>query len=374
MNKVARILCTRYLSENNGHTIGGVQSYVESLISVFIELGYDVILYQFSAPLSNETFQINKDGYTIIGVKNAKKTKDLLDFIVKHHNPDYENDFLVFSTDYMIEKNQYKKSVAIQHGIAWDITKDEYASDIYNYYFILKAMLRTIKKFRKYKYCNNLVCVDYNFVNWYRTQIAYIKNDLYVIPNYARCLEKVKKKNCSMPSIVFARRLVDYRGTKLFVRAITNLLIKHPDIKVTIAGTGPDEAWMREKLLEFSQVEFTKYEALDSIEFHSKFDIAIVPSTGSEGTSLSLLEAMAAGCAVVATNVGGMTNIIIDEYNGRIVRPSWLELENAIEDLLINENKRKKIAEIGKKTVEEAFSFQRWKESWSRLILQIQQE
>lgn len=374
MKKVARILCTRYLSQNKSHTIGGVQSYVESLSGVFIDLEYEVILYQYSAPISNESFVMEKDGYIIKGVKGAKSTKDLLNYIKKYEHPDYENDFLIFSTDFMITNNKYKKSIAIQHGIAWDITYDNSVSDLFNYLAILKSMFRTVKKYRRYRYCNNIVCVDYNFVNWYRTQVVHIDNELYVIPNYARKIERIIEKGGNVTSIIFARRLVDYRGTKLFVNAIINILKKYPNIKVTIAGTGSDKEWMKEKLVGFSQVIFTEYEALDSIEFHSAFDIAVVPSKGSEGTSLSLLEAMAAGCAVIATNVGGMTDIIIDGYNGRMIRPSQLELEEAIEDLIINVKKREQLAEIGKKVVEEAFSFQKWKESWSRLIINIQEE
>lgn len=374
MKKVARILCTRYLSQNHSHTIGGVQSYVESLCGVFLDLEYEVILYQYSAPISNESFIVEKDGYVIKGVKGAKCTKDLLNYIKKNEHPDYENDFLVFSTDFMIAKNQYNKSIAIQHGIAWDVTEDNIVSNLYNYLAILKAMLRTVRKYRRYRHCNNIVCVDYNFINWYRTQVAHIDNELFVIPNYARSIHKIIEKEEKEVSIVFARRLEDYRGTKLFVNAIIDVLKRYPNIKVTIAGTGPDKAWMEKKLAVFSQVEFTEYEALDSIEFHSHFDIAVVPSKGSEGTSLSLLEAMAAGCAVIATNVGGMTDIIIDGYNGRMIRPYLLELEKAIEDLIINVKKRERMAEVGKKVVEEAFSFQKWKESWSKLIINIQEE
>ncbi|WP_420491566.1 glycosyltransferase [Neobacillus drentensis] len=53
---------------------------------------------------------------------------------------------------------------------------------------------------------------------------------------------------------------------------------------------------------------------------------------GSEGTSLSLLEAMAAKCAEIATNVGGMTNIILDNYNGLIINPDESELYLALEN------------------------------------------
>lgn len=58
------------------------------------------------------------------------------------------------------------------------------------------------------------------------------------------------------------------------------------------------------------------------------------------GTSLSLFEAMVARCAIVCTNVGGTTNIVLDGFNGFMVRPVADEIREAIEELIINQKKR----------------------------------
>ncbi|MGR4357642.1 glycosyltransferase [Escherichia coli] len=84
--------------------------------------------------------------------------------------------------------------------------------------------------------------------------------------------------------------------------------------------SGPEQYLVDELKKEYpNSVYQTSYKSEDSIHFHQQYDIAIVPSIGSEGTSLSLLEAMSAKCLVIATDIGGMTNIILDGFNGRMI-------------------------------------------------------
>ena len=273
----------------------------------------------------------------------------------------------------MIVKNNYKHTIAIQHGVAWDITKHSDVGDIFNIIQIVKGALRSIKKYFRFKKCNNIVCVDYNFVNWYRTQVLHVGMDITVIPNYTQIYDDLKKStvNEDAISVVFARRFVQYRGTRLFADAICEVVKIHPDVRFVLAGEGPDEEWLHHKLDEYDNVSFTKFRSEESIRFHTNFDIAVVPTEGSEGTSLSLLEAMSAGCAVIATNVGGITNIIINRYNGLIIKPDVNALVNALLELIENAEERKELAQKGKETVRKAFSITRWEQEWKSVLERI---
>lgn len=240
-----------------------------------------------------------------------------------------------------------------------------------NYAQALKCALRAIVKTRRYSYSNNLVCVDYNFINWYRTQVKTISQNFHCIPNYSEIpSSKPKKDSCNI-SVVFARRLVSYRGTRLFADAAANILRKYPGLSVTVAGTGPDEGYMRGRLGEFPNVTFTSYSAEDSVNFHSKYHIAVIPTIKHEAISLSLLEAMAAGCAVIATNIGGITNAIIDGYNGLMISPVQSELEEAMERLITSRELRDKLSDNAYQTVKEGFSFAKWSEKWLKVIDEV---
>lgn len=258
-----------------------------------------------------------------------------------------------------------------KHGIAWDMAQYAPSGRAANYAAMFKTFMRSVKKFNRYAHCRELVCVDYNFINWYRTQVKSMNVNIHCIHNYADVPDVLRERESDKLSIVFARRLVQYRGTRLFADTIAETLSRHPEISITVAGKGSDEEYMRGKLSAFPQVNFTSYSSQDSVNFHSNYDIAVVPTINHEGTSLALLEAMSAGCAVIASNVGGMSNIIIDGYNGLLINPVQAELSEAL-DRLINDNAlRKYLAGKAHETVKAGFSFDIWQGKWLKLIASL---
>jgi glycosyltransferase involved in cell wall biosynthesis len=216
--------------------------------------------------------------------------------------------------------------------------------------------------------------VDYNFVNWYRSVAAYEAVNLKVIPNFTQISPMVEKPK-ERVNIIFARRFEIYRGTRIFANAIAKILTEHDHVFVTVAGSGPDEKYIKDKLSGFGdRVVFTKYTSDQSLMIHADKHIAVVPTVGSEGTSLSLLEAMSAQCATVCTNVGGMTSMVIDGYNGLMISPNEKELYEAITKLIDDEALREQLANRGYETVKEGFSFEKWKKSWKKVLMDILSE
>lgn len=82
-----------------------------------------------------------------------------------------------------------------------------------------------------------------------------------------------------------------------------------------------------------------------------------VLSSLSEGTSVSLLEAMASGVVPVVTDVGGNASIVDHAINGIVVRPKNVEqLAGAIADIIIDENKRNKLRDNAMAKVRDYYS------------------
>ena len=72
---------------------------------------------------------------------------------------------------------------------------------------------------------------------------------------------------------------------------------------------------------------------MDSIlNLYNDYDVAVVPTLWSEGTSLACVEAVCAGLPVVATPVGGLGNLIVPYFNGLLAEPSPLAIARAIEE------------------------------------------
>lgn len=175
-------------------------------------------------------------------------------------------------------------------------------------------------------------------------------------------LEKYKYNN---KEIVFVpRRLVPKNGVKYVVEAI-NLLNKEKlkKIKLVIAGDGVERKKIEEYINKNNLQEYI--ELLGDINHDEILDyfklskIIIVPSVRSnnveEATSLAALEGMAVGKVTIATNIGGLKQLIIDNDNGFLVDEKQpLDIAKAIEKVfnmsseeynIISINARKTIIE-----------------------------
>lgn len=357
-----------YDLENRTFTVGGIQTYVKCLGEVVEELGLQTIMYQ--------TYTV--DGEADLGrvkIKQFKvsptiKDRQRVKFALKKCLSDFntQEDILIFITDSRIVKNTVPKSIGIQHGICWDIPRHEDKPTLFNSLYTFNRSRQAFLILERIRRVKTVVCVDYNFPNWYRAVGAYEAVNLKVIPNFAD-IAPVFDKPKEKINIIFARRFEIYRGTRIFANAVSRILKEHSNIYVTVAGSGPDEKYLKDTLFCFGEhVLFTKYSSEKSLQIHADKHIAVVPTIGSEGTSLSLLEAMSAQCAVVCSNVGGMTNIVIDGYNGLLISPNENELYEAIARLVTEKSLRDQLSANAYKTVKEGFSYDKWKSSWKKVL------
>lgn len=352
------------LDDTNKMIIGGIQTYLRNLLDVLEECNIPAVLYQYG----KSTFEIDKGNYKICGVVSKDKSADLVK--KAEENADFEKDILIFGSSSNCQKNKFKHVISIQHGIYWDVPSVHGLKHIPSWLSTVLRCVQTLIELRKQKNANVVVCVDYNYVNWYRSQTIERSLNCAVIPNFVDTKIPFckRKRQDGMVKIIFARRFEEYRGTELVVEPFKRVLNKYPHVHITFAGTGSQAHKLHEIFDSYEQVNFIQFDTDESVDVHSNYDIAIVPSIASEGTSLSLLEAMAAGCSVICTDVGGMTNIVLDGYNGLIIPPNQENLEEALERLITDSELREMLAVNGEKTAKEAFSLERWKKKWIKVI------
>ncbi|OGF35645.1 hypothetical protein A2482_00055 [Candidatus Falkowbacteria bacterium RIFOXYC2_FULL_48_21] len=119
-------------------------------------------------------------------------------------------------------------------------------------------------------------------------------------------------------------RLSKEKGHKHLIRACR--FLKNQDWRLILVGDGPmkrELMGLTEYLGLENQVKFVG--AVDDVRPYLKeMDVFVLPSV-SEGLSLVILEAAAAGKIVVATNVGGVPEIIHDKEDGLLFRPKNIE-------------------------------------------------
>lgn len=370
MKRKVFILCQfYYLLHENCLSIGGIETYIYNLCNLICELGMDPIVIQYS----DEYFEKEVGNCKVYGIDVSKfsglKRKNI-QLINKFEELADSDSILIYSTEELATRKSQHYSISIQHGISWDIESEKKVGRAQNIFNIIKRAIRAIQRTNYLTFVDKCVCVDYNFINWYRSQVKHPEMEYKVIPNFSRIPEEPRSENENKKiTILFARRFQRYRGTRIFANAIEKLML-HQEVEVIFAGDGPDKEYLTSKFKDKTNVQFITYAPWESIEVHRKADIAIIPTVGSEGTSLSLLEAMAAQCAIICTNVGGMTNVILDGYNGVMINPDEEELCRALETLVGNKEYRKELARNAYETVKTSFSIEKWKESWKKVILQ----
>ncbi len=144
------------------------------------------------------------------------------------------------------------------------------------------------------------------------------------------------------------------KGHKYLIEAILNLKRLYSNIYLMIIGDGKirNELEKLTKQLDIgNNVIFLGYRS-DIPELLSVSDIYVHPSL-EEGFPLTIIEAMAAGLPVIATTVGGISELIIDGDNGILIPPGNTQaLVDAISDLIEHQEKRSALAETGKQYVE----------------------
>lgn len=141
------------------------------------------------------------------------------------------------------------------------------------------------------------------------------------------------RKKLGIPSnavvVLTVRRLVYKNGIDTLLDCAKIAVKKNPNIVFLVVGKGPDLESVRMQITQlgiqhnFRLAGFVSDADLPS--YYNAGDLFALPSKSGEGLPLVALEAMACGLPVVATDVGGIKEILLDDY-GKLVPPNQPEL------------------------------------------------
>ncbi|PKB80119.1 MAG: hypothetical protein BZY88_09830 [SAR202 cluster bacterium Io17-Chloro-G9] len=163
-------------------------------------------------------------------------------------------------------------------------------------------------------------------------------------------------------NILFVGRLEKRKGLKYLLEAYSKLKWELPDIRLLVVGPGnPDKDSHRILGAQNLQdVEFIgPVSQLDLPRYYASADIFCSPATGAESFGIVLLEAMAVGKPVVASDIEGYANIISQDKQGILFSPKNSdELAAALSRLVKDPELRRRMGEDGRLTVDQY----RWEE------------
>ena len=160
------------------------------------------------------------------------------------------------------------------------------------------------------------------------------------------------------PVVGIVGRLSDVKGHRYLIEAMQKVLQKIPQARLLIVGEGK----MKKKLVALSRHKAIEKSILfipsvkETRDVLSIMDVFVMPSL-KEGLGLALMEAMAAGLAVIGSDVGGIKDLIRHDVNGLLVRPADISgLASDISALLEDTEKRRSLGQEARIFIEQSFT------------------
>jgi glycosyltransferase involved in cell wall biosynthesis len=161
------------------------------------------------------------------------------------------------------------------------------------------------------------------------------------------------------------------KGIQYMIRALPSILFAHPDTYYLVVGDGSYRNTLVEEVEQAGVSNRVIFAGMrnDIPRLLAASDLFVLP-TLTEALPTVLAEAMAAKLPIIASRVGGVPEMVIDEQNGCLVEPEDLAaLATACIHLLSNPEKRIAMAAEGWKIVGQSFNIERQVEQLQNLYL-----
>ncbi|MDY6919958.1 MAG: glycosyltransferase family 4 protein [Pseudomonadota bacterium] len=168
-------------------------------------------------------------------------------------------------------------------------------------------------------------------------------------------------------------RLDPIKNQPMMIRAFAQCLQQHPQLRLLIVGDGPQRGELEalvEELDLAGSVIFTGFQP-NPQRYLALMDVFLLPSF-SEGTSMTLLEAMCFGKPSIVTAVGGSPEIIQNGISGVVIEnDSEVGLTEAIDNLVIDQSLRQLMGEGARASYEKLYSLGKMVVNYENLYEQL---
>lgn len=188
-----------------------------------------------------------------------------------------------------------------------------------------------------------------------RIQTIYEGIDLSLYPR------RLREKHSDLVTVGTVAHLSPEKGLEHLIEAASLITDVKKKVRFVIVGEGDCRQHLRQLAQERGLSDIFHFEGFHpcTSQFFKSFDIFSLPSL-SEGLSSAILEAMASSLPIVATNVGGIPELVKNGDNGLLVAPKdSAALAAAIEKLVENPEEAYRMGQRGRDRMEKQFTLER---------------
>lgn len=196
----------------------------------------------------------------------------------------------------------------------------------------------------------------------YLKKIYQVKKDIKVIRHGIELTKFLNNKKNNIQKIfrlLMLGRLTPQKGHRIVIKALVNL--PEYDWKLEIVGSGPDEKKLK-NLVNKNNLsnKITFYPATKTVlEVFQRNDIFLMPSLW-EGLGITVMEAMTSGLLVVASNVDGLKELIVDAQTGYLLEAENVRIwQDKLRNIFEGKTEVDKIAKAGVEFAKNNFSIEK---------------
>lgn len=274
----------------------------------------------------------------------------------------------VLSPFYILRGRMDVPTIGISHGISWDSEYNHF-TDGNTFWQTNRNVIDAAGE------CDRMISVDTNTCNWFQTLDYDTARRITYVPNYVDGQTFSPREDFDVPRdrivITYPRRLYAPRGLYAVLDILDEVLERYANVEFRFVGKGfeSDTKHVEKKIRKWGdRVKMYSMPPDRMNDVYRDSDISLVPTMYSEGTSLSCLEALSSGNAVICTRVGGLTDLILDGFNGLLIEPNSRALKEALCRLLEDPEEMARLKRNAVMTAA-AFSKEKWKRRWKQILL-----
>ena len=370
-NNISVKTSTFFNYQGTNYYSGGAERYLLDLYEVCNNMNLNLNIYQHG----EKAFFRKYNNINVIGLYSDNAPIDYSYSFIDKQTKNYiyhtysNTNLHIYSAFQECYPNHIGPSIGISHGISWDNKTNHYSYGKDVFWENKKIYLDGAT------FCDKLISVDTNTPNWFQTIDYDLGNrKFHVIPNFVDNNEFKPRDNYLEKRdkiiITYPRRLYEPRGLYIVLDIVDEILKKYKNVEFHFVGKGfsEDIENIDKKIKKYPNRIKCYSKAPEKMkEVYKYSDISLIPTQYSEGTSLSCLEALSSGNLVIATRIGGLTDLVINGFNGYLIEPSAESLKETLLNVLDNFEAQN---EIRKRGIESAKSFNKkaWQNKWQQEI------
>ncbi|MDP5130696.1 MAG: glycosyltransferase family 4 protein [Paraglaciecola sp.] len=204
---------------------------------------------------------------------------------------------------------------------------------------INKAMAASTAKITAISAATKAALEQFEFINSKHIEVIY--NGIEAIQSSEQAKQQVKNElgiSAEHNVIGTVARLDSIKNQAMMIQAFAMLRDTHSQLRLLIVGDGPEMNTLRALTQQLNVVDYVIFAGFKSpaIDYMAIIELFLLPSL-SEGTSMTLLEAMSLGIPCIVSDAGGNAEVIAHNLNGLVLTENTAaHLAKAIEYYLTN--------------------------------------